>query len=143
MMIRSFILVIVLVIFGCTSRPTEQNKIEEKENKTSTAPMYQVVITENRGGFGYQILKDGKLVIDQPTIPAIQGNQFFSTREKAQKTAEIKDFISSDMSFPKSNDTIKTLHFHQEKVHDFAWFAEKNSSDSYFDNHKNIYQNAI
>jgi hypothetical protein len=45
--------------------------------------------------------------------------------EKAQKTAEITNFISSDMSFPKSNDTIKTLHFHQEKVHDFAWFADK------------------
>lgn len=45
--------------------------------------------------------------------------------EKAQKTAEITNFISSDMSFPKSNDTIKTLHFHQEKIHDFAWFADK------------------
>lgn len=88
MMIRSLILSILLVVSGCTSRPTEQNNSEEKENKTAISPMYQVVITENTGGFGYQILKDGKLVIDQPTIPAIQGNQFFSTREKAQKTAD-------------------------------------------------------
>ena len=29
------------------------------------------------------------------------------------------------MEFPLSNDTTKTLHFHQEKVHDFAWFADK------------------
>jgi hypothetical protein len=88
MILRSFILFSFFIIFGCTSRSPEQNNIKEKENKTSTAPMYQVVITENRGRFGYQILKDGKLVIDQPTIPAIQGNQFFSTREKAQKTAD-------------------------------------------------------
>jgi hypothetical protein len=30
-----------------------------------------------------------------------------------------------DMSFPKSSDKIKTLHFHQEKIHDFGWFADK------------------
>jgi len=88
MIIRSCILSIILTLTGCTSPPTELNTLKEKENKTATAPMYQVVITENNDGFGYQILKDGKLVIDQPTIPAIQGNQFFSTREKAQKTAD-------------------------------------------------------
>ena len=32
---------------------------------------------------------------------------------------------SSDMSFPESSSTTKTLHFHQENVHDFAWFADK------------------
>lgn len=88
MMIRSLILSFFLVIFGCTSRPNERNNLKEKPNETPTSPMYQVLITENNGGFGYQILKDGKLVIDQPNIPAIQGNQFFSTREKAQKTAD-------------------------------------------------------
>ncbi|MBL4594456.1 MAG: M1 family metallopeptidase [Flavobacteriales bacterium] len=29
------------------------------------------------------------------------------------------------MNFPLSNDTTKTLHYHQENVHDFAWFADK------------------
>jgi hypothetical protein len=47
--------------------------------------------------------------------------------EKAKKTAAIKtsDFIYSDMEFPRSSDTTKTLHYHQENVHDFAWFADK------------------
>jgi len=88
MMIRSCILSIILSLTGCSSPPTEPNTLNEKENKAQTAPMYQVVITEKNGGFGYQILKDGKLVIDQPTIPAVQGNQSFSTLEKAQKTAD-------------------------------------------------------
>ncbi len=43
---------------------------------------------------------------------------------KADSTAKIKSF-PNDMSFPKSSAEKKTLHFHQEKVHDFAWFADK------------------
>ena len=30
-----------------------------------------------------------------------------------------------DLSFPESSNTFKTLHYHQENVHDFAWFADK------------------
>jgi peptidase M1-like protein len=45
--------------------------------------------------------------------------------EIAEKTALIDSFDVFDMSFPPSSDTTKTLHYHQEKVHDFAWFADK------------------
>jgi hypothetical protein len=45
--------------------------------------------------------------------------------EKAKKTAEIKLFDLKDLQFPKSDKENKTLHFHQENVHDFAWFADK------------------
>ena len=31
----------------------------------------------------------------------------------------------SDMSFPKSSRTFKTIRFQQKNVHDFAWFADK------------------
>lgn len=40
----------------------------------------------------------------------------------AQKTA--KDF-GSDLSFPPSDATTKTLRYKQDRVHDFAWFADK------------------
>lgn len=33
------------------------------------------------------------------------------------------EFVS--MNFPKSDESIKTIRFKQEKVHDFAWFADK------------------
>ncbi|HAW19290.1 MAG TPA: hypothetical protein DCX14_03830 [Flavobacteriales bacterium] len=33
--------------------------------------------------------------------------------------------ITKDMSFPESDAEFKTLHYHQEKVHDFGWFADK------------------
>lgn len=29
------------------------------------------------------------------------------------------------MDFPESSETLKTLHYHQENIHDFAWFADK------------------
>jgi len=45
--------------------------------------------------------------------------------QRAKETSEKIDFTSTDMSFPPSNDTVKTLHYHQENVHDFAWFADK------------------
>jgi len=42
----------------------------------------------------------------------------------ANHTATIEEF-DTDMSFPMSSSELKTLHYHQEKVHDFAWFADK------------------
>lgn len=45
--------------------------------------------------------------------------------EIADLTAKKDSFDYNDMSFPKSSNQTKTLHYHQEKVHDFAWFADK------------------
>ncbi len=44
--------------------------------------------------------------------------------EKAKDTKAITTF-SKDMSFPSSSKETKTLHYHQDNVHDFAWFADK------------------
>lgn len=43
----------------------------------------------------------------------------------AEKTSQIEEFDLYDMDFPISSSQTKTLHYHQEKVHDFAWFADK------------------
>lgn len=43
----------------------------------------------------------------------------------ADSTAKISSYNSKDMEFPKSSEKLKTLHYHQEKVHDYAWFADK------------------
>ncbi|MGK0384332.1 MAG: hypothetical protein ACJAVL_001069 [Bacteroidia bacterium] len=45
--------------------------------------------------------------------------------EKVKKTETIKEFDYYDLSFPASSKNSKTLHYHQEKVHDFGWFADK------------------
>lgn len=42
-----------------------------------------------------------------------------------EATAKIKDFPGYTRTPPPSSKTLKTLHFHQDSVHDFAWFADK------------------
>jgi Domain of unknown function (DUF4907) len=82
------------LVMCCALSCSEQveNKVDERpepEQITATKETYRVISVENGpGSFGYQILKDGKMLINQATIPAIQGNQGFSSREKAQKTGE-------------------------------------------------------
>jgi hypothetical protein len=45
--------------------------------------------------------------------------------ELAQKTAKIDSFDSKDLTFPPSSTEYKTIHYYQDNVHDFAWFADK------------------
>ncbi len=42
----------------------------------------------------------------------------------AEQTAKT-DTFPEDMSFPPSSKNLKTLHFRQDSIHDFAWFADK------------------
>ena len=47
---------------------------------------------------------------------------------KVKETDSIKNsgnYNMYDLSFPESSKNLKTLHFHQENIHDFAWFADK------------------
>jgi hypothetical protein len=52
-------------------------------------------------------------------------NEIDWLNNKASETAQIKSFNKFDFKFPASSEQTKTLHYHQEKVHDFAWFADK------------------
>lgn len=46
--------------------------------------------------------------------------------QKVEQTKAIIDSVDYyDLSFPPSSKEKKTLHYHQENVHDFAWFADK------------------
>lgn len=42
----------------------------------------------------------------------------------ADSTSGLEKFNESD-AFPKSDTAFKTLHYHQTRVHDFAWFTDK------------------
>ena len=62
---------------------------------------YETKITQQETGFGYQIVKKNKVLINQPFIPAIQGNKTFKTEEDAQKTANLVVSKIDKYSLPK------------------------------------------
>ncbi|MGD0280140.1 MAG: DUF4907 domain-containing protein [Smithella sp.] len=49
--------------------------------------------------FGYDILMNGKLLVHQPSIPALPGNDGFRTKEQAQRVADfvVKKIRNNEM----------------------------------------------
>ena len=107
-MIRLFPLCI-LFLLSCTEQKTETStpatpNATEKQTSTSiesnkstvdsTTALkkktdYSVKSIQTENGWGYQIFKGKKLLINQPTIPAVQGNQSFSSELDAIKVGEL------------------------------------------------------
>ncbi|MEO6831260.1 MAG: M1 family metallopeptidase [Chitinophagaceae bacterium] len=58
-------------------------------------------------------------------------NEFWDSLSKAKypelerPTRKLKRWRDSVNRFPKSSAEWKTLHFHEDNIHDFAWFADK------------------
>jgi len=50
---------------------------------------YDIKIIKQSSGYGYQILKKHKILINQPFIPAIQGEKTFKNETDAKKTADL------------------------------------------------------
>jgi hypothetical protein len=65
---------------------TMEQKIEVESVRKSP---YDVKTVQNSLGWGYEIWKDGALIINQTHIPAIQGLRAFVSQEQAQKAAGI------------------------------------------------------
>jgi len=55
-----------------------------------TVEVFKVDSIETNGsrGWGYDVFIDGKIYIHQPNIPAIMGNNGFSSEEKAREAGE-------------------------------------------------------
>ncbi|MDP9956861.1 hypothetical protein J2X97_002520 [Epilithonimonas hungarica] len=60
-----------------------------------------VKITQQENGFGYQIIKNKKAFIDQPFIPAVQGEQPFKDSLQARRTANLVIEKIGKVSFPR------------------------------------------
>ena len=69
------------------SNPSDNISLE-RDNSISTEKMFSHLITYDEvTGYGYQILENDSLLINQAHIPAVQGINGFSTKEKAERTA--------------------------------------------------------
>jgi hypothetical protein len=58
-----------------------------KSAQKNTTVFYYKIISSFSNTFGYDIYKDGKLYIHQPTIPALNGNKGLADTTKAGSTA--------------------------------------------------------
>ena len=47
------------------------------------------IIRLSTSGFGYDIYQDGKMIVHQNSIPAVEGSKGFTTKEKAIKVAKL------------------------------------------------------
>ncbi|MEO8234228.1 MAG: uroporphyrinogen-III C-methyltransferase [Flavobacterium sp.] len=77
-------------------------------------------------------LEKGLAVVQQATTPN-QKTQVFSFEDIQTKALPEFEYVPTLLIIGK----VVNLH------HQFSWFTEKNTTESYFDNHKNIFQNAI
>ena len=55
----------------------------------------------------------------------VNGEEEIAWLNKKAEETKAMEFFPRDTTFPPSSSEWKTLHLHQEKVHDFAWFADK------------------
>lgn len=92
---KSVVLFIAILIISVSCGEKSPSENEDNQHIDSSAqplsnakgPEFTVIIVEYPNvGWGYQILQDGKLAIDQKHIPVIQGYRSFSSKEKAEKT---------------------------------------------------------
>ena len=81
---------LALTIISCENAEQEVNSENRNENTIVLKnDSYSSKITfEENSGWGYQIFKGAKLLINQNHIPAVQGMKGFSSKEKAQKTVD-------------------------------------------------------
>ena len=71
---------------------TAQRLIKQKEDlakKMSAVQITYFVIQVPDNKFGYTIFMDGQMYIEQKSIPAVNGNAGFNTKEEAEKIAKL------------------------------------------------------
>ncbi|MBX7141526.1 MAG: DUF4907 domain-containing protein [Chitinophagales bacterium] len=77
-------LLFILLLVTVTNRSMAQTDAA----KQTQALTYQIIDSQNNT-FGYDVYRDGKLMIHQTSIPAMPGNDGFKTRDDAAKVAEM------------------------------------------------------
>jgi len=102
------ILLCSLLFLFANCQPSDQNEEGAKENtptESSDAVTYSFkAMYKDDVGWGYQIFKGAKIMINQDHIPAVNGLFGFETREKAELAAK---FVISKMSQGMEHPTVK------------------------------------
>ncbi len=105
---KYFSLLLLLAISSCSEKkqkPEEKKNIHPNEERTMNKDVvlltYKITKSETTG-YGYAIMMDNRLFINQPTIPGQPGNKGFQTKEKAVKVAQLVIHKIKNNQFPPS-----------------------------------------
>lgn len=121
---RIIVNTLLLFVFlgACQEAPQvevkKQNSEDLKRQSVKKTPNnstgYSISTLQNANGWGYQIRQNGKLMLDQPTVPGRPGMAGFQTQEDAQKVAELVKSKLQAKIFPPtvSEDELKNLNIH-------------------------------
>ena len=63
-------------------------EVKQQKNFYANAQISIKIIPSIKRTFGYDILLCGRLLVHQPNIPGLPGNEGFTTKERAKKVAE-------------------------------------------------------
>ena len=75
----------ILIAFTVACVRKKERNNDKQSGNNYTAKIYNT----NGSGYGYDVYKDSLVFIHQPIIPGIQGNQGFSSKQDAQKVADL------------------------------------------------------
>lgn len=88
---KTYALLAFLVVVFIANAQQEQDKsvpFPDKLNLTYSTLTFKTIDAPNKT-FGYDIYDNDKLMIHQPSIPAIPGKDGFKTRASAEKIAQL------------------------------------------------------
>ena len=74
-------------------------KVTQQKSPYADAEITIKIISSANNTFGYDILFYGKPLVHQPSIPGLQGNEGFTSKERAQTVAEfvVKKIRNNEM----------------------------------------------
>lgn len=72
---------------GCGTSSNESTDTAGVSPTTQPDSVFQAVIVAVGNGWGYQITQNKSVIINQPTIPAINGNHAFTSEAEARTVA--------------------------------------------------------
>jgi len=90
----------LLLLFSCSNSAEHVNSsienntsksenLEQTKESNFSIQVYPIDSLNPSSGFGYNILIDGAIFIHQNNIPSIPGNMSFSSKENAEKVANL------------------------------------------------------
>lgn len=105
---KYFFFLLVFTVFSCSEKkqkPEEKKDIltikEKTVNEDVALVSYKITKSETTG-YGYAIMMDNRLFINQSTIPGQPGNKGFDTEAAADKVAKLVVYKIKNNQFPPS-----------------------------------------